>query len=129
LLGLLGLLLAGCASPPYVPPTSGPTAQLRFSQDHALVLFYEDASCKNPRMLGEERTIPVPAERPLFVSVQYGGALHSCKAFVSFVPAMSQSYLVEYFEPDNSHCTVSVERIGLSGAKMGQEKERQGFRC
>jgi len=112
-----------------MPPADGPTASLRFSQDHAGVLFYPDETCRDARLLGTERTIKVVAEKRLYLSVTFNGALASCTAYVSFEPAMNQEYLVEYFEPDNRHCSVSVEKIGLGGAKTGQESTKTGFKC
>lgn len=87
------LFTASCAShPPYVPPAEGPTAQLRLSQDYALVVFYQDETCVGAHQLGTERTIKVAAEKRIFLSVSFSNQAASahCTAHVSFEPAANQ---------------------------------------
>jgi len=126
------LFIASCVShPPYVAPADGPTAQLSFSQDYAQVLFYPDGTCQKAQQLGTERTIKVAAGKRAFLSVAFSNqaAYSHCKAYVSFEPATNQVYLVEYHEPDGSHCSVSVKRIGPDGSNAGQDPSRQAFKC
>ena len=132
LLLVLVVFIASCVShPPYVPPADGPTAQLTFSQDYAHVLFYPDGTCQHPQQLGTERTIKVAAGKRTFLSVAFSNQAASshCKAYVSFEPATNQGYLVEYYEPDGSHCSVSVKKIGPDGSNAGQEPSRQALKC
>lgn len=123
-------LLGGCVlAPPYVPPEQGPTAQVRFSQERVGVYFYADEKCSKPSQLGEQRTVKVVAGEPIYLGMGFGGPGYTCAAYASFTPSEGGSYLVEYFEPDRDHCSISVERRGPNEEPLGQEPSRSALKC
>lgn len=104
---LLALALCGCAAkyPEYVSPTTGPTAQIKFTTAGAKVdaLVFPDASCTNPTHIGtHEQFVTMPAGRPVYVmrrwdSMPVAGAFtYSHEFFVSFVLEPGKLYEMQY---------------------------------
>ncbi len=129
---MLLAVTTGCVTAPtYVSPDQGPTAQVRFSQEHVGIYIYADEKCSKPQQIGEQRTVNVTAGRPIYLGMGFGGAGYgyACTAYISFLPAEGKSYLVEYFEPDRGHCAVSVERRGPNEERLGQEPSKSPMEC
>jgi len=129
LLVSLALFFAGCAQP-YIPPTSGDIAQVRFPEKHVAVQFFADERCSNARLLGEQRTVNVPAGTPLYVGMTFEntGYRQICTVYFSFVPATDTLYVVEYYEPDMGRCAALVDRTSPDGVRLGKEPSAKAFK-
>ena len=126
---VLALFFGGCAKP-YVAPTSGDTAQVRFPEKHVGVQFFSNEDCSNARSLGEQRTVNVSAGATLYVGMTFANMGYSqiCTVYFSFLPAVGMSYVVEYYEPIMGKCAALVDQAAPDGARQGKEPSAKEFK-
>jgi hypothetical protein len=129
---LCALAIAGCASDPQLPyrePKGGPTASVTFrnaTPGRTTVAVYEDAAACTVRrqlpalLVGEERTVSVPAGQPLAFTVRYTVPNQTppryCEVTATFPPRPGGSYAVAVVPQGEKSCTVE-----LAGAEAGMQ--------
>jgi hypothetical protein len=119
--------LAGCASP-YVPPTSGATAQLTFKKykdsTTGIQIYDQAETCASRHNIAllrsdSEKSIVVKADAPLSITMSVdkaviplpvGFVVRGCNPTVTFVPENGVSYTAELIT-EHDMCSIRIEQL------------------
>jgi hypothetical protein len=125
-------VLVGCVAM-YASPTSGPAATVEFPNT-PFVAVYTDEACSNAQSISDlkEKTVPVAAEKPLFIHMRmsaYGYAIggRSCEINLVFTPKADQKYRVLWHGSAWTSCSGGIVALNKDGAPAHVETSTKKF--
>jgi hypothetical protein len=129
ILTVCAIAVVACASP-YVPPSSGPTARVKFVGNHYYAYIDEGGTCSTRKFVPKDAwpSSYVRAGQRLWLEqgIDTSGTAYgyTCGFVFSFSPEADTTYISEYTN-QNRQCQVKLYRLTASGEKVIERSVRR----